>query len=268
MMPETLWELSDVNVIRSGKTILDIKHLLIQSGQFINIIGTNGAGKTTLLKILCGLLSPSRGTIIFNQTPLNTLSSWQKSNLRKRIGYIPQATEYNSELPFTAREIVAMGRTSVKPLMSRLNPSDYELVDLWIEKLGLNDQSNQTFRSLSGGEQQKVLIARAMVQEPLLLMLDEPTSGLDFSWKLKISSMVQEIQRQLHLTVLMVSHEVTSIRVNAERTILLHKGSVIADGNSEQVLTSKVIQQIYECKINIFEAEGKKHIFNQELNVK
>ena len=168
-MSENLWELSDINVSRSGKNILDIKRLQIQSGQFINIIGTNGAGKTTLLKLLCGLLKPTNGTVIFNQTPINTLNSWQKSNLRKRIGYIPQATEYNSELPFTTREIVAMGRTSIKPLMSRLNQSDYEQVDLWIERLGLNNQSNQTFRSLSGGEQQKVLIARAMVQNPLVL---------------------------------------------------------------------------------------------------
>lgn len=268
MTPEALWELSDINVSRSGKTILDIKHLQIQSGQFINIIGTNGAGKTTLLKILCGLLNPSKGTVIFNQTPINTLNPWQKSNLRKRIGYIPQATEYNSELPFTAREIVAMGRTSVKPLMSRLNRSDYERVDLWIERLGLNDQSNQTFRSLSGGEKQKVLIARAMVQEPLLLMLDEPTSNLDFNWKLKISRIVQELHCQLNLTVLMVSHEVTSIPVNAKRTILLHKGNILADGDSEQVLTSEIIQQVYECKINIFETEGNKYIFSQERNLK
>jgi len=265
MMSETLWELSDINVSRSGKTILDIKHLQIQSGQFINIIGTNGAGKTTLLKILCGLLNPSKGTVIFNQTLINTLNPWQKSNIRKRIGYIPQATEYNSELPFTAREIVAMGRTSVKPLMSRLNQSDYEQVDLWLERLGLNDQRNQTFRSLSGGEKQKVLIARAIVQRPLLLMLDEPTSNLDFSWKLKIISMVREIHRELHLTVLMVSHEVMSIPVNAERTILLNKGHILADGNSEQVLTSEIIQQVYQCKISIFETEGNKYIFSQEL---
>lgn len=267
-MSEKLWELSDINVSRSGKNILDIKRLQIQSGQFINIIGTNGAGKTTLLKLLCGLLKPTNGTVIFNQTPINTLNSWQKSNLRKRIGYIPQATEYNSELPFTTREIVAMGRTSIKPLMSRLNQSDYEQVDLWIERLGLNNQSNQTFRSLSGGEQQKVLIARAMVQNPLVLMLDEPTSNLDFSWKLKIISMVREIQREQNLTVLMVSHEVMSIPVNAERAFLLNKGHIIADGSSEQVLTSQVIQQVYGCKINILKIDGNKYIFSRELDLK
>lgn len=267
-MSEIIWKLSDIKVNRSGKTILDISRMQIQTGQFINIIGTNGAGKTTFLKVLCGLLKPSTGSVVFNQLSLNTLSSWKKTGLRKRIGYIPQVAEYNSQLPFTAREIIAMGRTSVKPLMSRLDREDYERVDLWIEKLGLTNQSNQTFRSLSGGEQQKVLIARAMVQQPLVLILDEPTSNLDFNWKLKISRIVQELHQQMNLTVLMVSHELMSIPLNAERTILLHQGNIAADGSTEQVLTSEAIREIYDCKINIIESEGSKHIFSHELSKK
>lgn len=263
-MSGAMWELSDVKVIRSGKIILDIPYLQIQSGDFINIIGTNGAGKTTLLRVLCGLVKPSKGTVVFNQIAINTLSYRQKANLRKHIGYIPQAAEYNSELPFTAREIVAMGRTSIKPLMRRLDRSDYEQVDLWMTKLGLDGQRNQTFRSLSGGEQQKVLIARAMVQQPLLLILDEPTSNLDFKWKLKINRIIQELHQQMNLTILMVSHELMSIHVNAERTILLHQGNILADGSSERVLTSGIIRQAYGCEINIFESEGNKYVFSRE----
>jgi iron complex transport system ATP-binding protein len=265
-MSDVIWRLSDVHVKRSAKVILDIKNFQIRSGQFINIIGTNGAGKTTLLRVLCGLLKPSRGTIVFNQTEINTLTPWQKANLRKQIGYIPQAAEYNSELPFTSREIVAMGRTSIKPLMSRLAKSDFEQIDFWIEKLGLTDQSSQTFRSLSGGEQQKVLIARAMVQRPSVIMLDEPTSNLDFNWKLKISRIIQDLHCQMNLTVLMVSHELMSIPVNAERTVLLHQGNIHADGSSEEVLTSEIIRQAYGCEINIFESQGNKYVFSRELS--
>ncbi|MBN2020434.1 MAG: ABC transporter ATP-binding protein [Sedimentisphaerales bacterium] len=265
-MSEDFLKLSDIHITRAGKTILHIDHLHIQSGQFVNIIGTNGAGKTTLLKVICGLLKPSAGSVVFNHILINSLNPWQKSNIRKRIGYIPQSTEYNSELPFTAREVAAMGRTSIKPLLTGLSRADYEHVDFWMEKLGLNDQKNQTFRSLSGGEQQKVLIARAMVQEPLMLMLDEPTSNLDFNWKLRISRIVRELHQQPGLTVLMVSHEISSIPVNVDRTILLHKGGILADGNSEQVLTSAVIQDVYECEINIFETEGNKYVFSRELS--
>lgn len=265
MMAGASLEASDLLVIRSGKTILNIDALHIESGQFVNIIGTNGAGKTTLLKVLCGLLKPSRGSVAFNQTSVLSLTPWKRSNIRKQIGYIPQAAEYNSELPFTVREVVTMGRTSISPLFKRLNRTDYHCVDQWIDKVGLSGQRNQTFRSLSGGERQKVLIARAMVQNPKILMLDEPTSNLDFHWKLKINQFVQELQRQMNLTVLMISHDITSIPLDVDRTILLNKGKVISDGNSEQVLTSEIIEHVYQCRIKVFECEGNKYIVNQGI---
>jgi len=258
-------KISDLLVIRSGKPILNINTLHIESGQFVNVIGTNGAGKTTLLKVLCGLLKPSQGSVAFNQTPVLLLTPWKRSNIRKQIGYIPQAAEYNPELPFTVREVVTMGRTSVKPLLVRLNRTDYDYVDQWIDKVGLGNQKNQIFRSLSGGERQKALIARAMVQNPKILMLDEPTSNLDFHWKLKISQFVQELQRQMNLTVIMISHEITSIPLDADRTILLNEGKIIADGHSEQVLTSEIIHHVYQCRIKVFECEGNKYIVNQGI---
>jgi len=258
-------QISDLLVIRSGKTILNIDNLQIAPGQFINIIGTNGAGKTTLLKVLCGLLKPSKGFVAFNQTPVLSLTPWTRSNIRKQIGYIPQAVEYNPELPFTVREVVAMGRTSVKGLLTRLNRTDYDYAEQWIDNVGLRNQKNQTFRSLSGGERQKALIARAMVQNPKILMLDEPTSNLDFHWKLKISQFVQELQRQMNLTVIMISHEITSIPLDADRTILLNEGKILADGNSQEVLTSETIQRVYQCRIKVFECEGNKYIINQNI---
>lgn len=258
-------QITDVQVIRSGKTILNIDNLSITAGQFINIIGTNGAGKTTLLKVLCGLLKPTHGSVVFDKIPMLSLTSWQRSNLRKQIGYIPQSAEYNPELPFTVREVAAMGRTSVKSLLTNLSRIDYDHVDRWLDKVGLGNQKNQTFSSLSGGERQKVLIARAMVQNPRVLMLDEPTSNLDFHWKLKISSIVQELQSQMNLTVLMISHEIASIPLEANRTILLDKGGIIADGSSEEVLTSNTIQSIYQCGITIFKDEDKKYIVNKRI---
>ncbi len=263
-MPGVSLQLSDIMVVRSGRKILDIDKLHILSGQFVNIIGTNGAGKTTLLKILCGLLKPSSGTVLFDRTSIMSLSRWKRSNIKKQVGYIPQSAEYNSELPFTVREVVAMGRTSAKPLFTRLARMDYDYVDRWIDEIGLADQRNQTFRSLSGGEQQKVLIARAMVQNPRILMLDEPTSNLDFHWKGKISRFVRELQNQMNLTVLMISHEITSIPLNADRTILLDAGRIIADGDTEQILTSEMMENVYKCSIKIQEMDGKKHIINRD----
>lgn len=255
--------LSKTKIKRGGRIILNIDNLQIPSGAFAGVIGVNGAGKTTLIKVCCGLIKPNQGTVKFDDIDLAALSSWSKSNLRKRIGYIPQATEYNAELPLTLREVVAMGRVSIKPLLSPLNKEDYEHTDYWINKLGLTGQRNQTFRSLSGGEQQKVLIARAMVQEPAILMLDEPGSNLDFNWKYQITSIIDQLYQQTHITILMVSHETDLLPPSCNRIVLLHKGQILADDTAERVFASDAIERAYQCRIKTVDVGGRKYIVNE-----
>lgn len=238
-------DVSGIKVVRSSRTILDIQRLQIPAGQFVHIIGTNGAGKTTLMKILCGLLAPDAGQVHFGPTCLTALNPWSKSNLRRHIGYIPQSAEYNSHLPFTVREVAAMGRSSVKPLLTRLNRSDYAIVDQWLQAVGLADQSRQTFNSLSGGEQQKVLIARAMAQQPSVLMLDEPTSNLDINWKLQIIALIRRLTAELNLTTVMISHDIQSLLRKEDRTVLLHAGRVAIDGLAQMVFESSLVRDIY-----------------------
>ena len=264
-MPSASLHLAGIKVIRSGRCILDIDSLHVLPHQFVNIIGTNGAGKTTLLKLLSGQLKPSAGSLMFDDKPITAMSAWKRTNLKKQIGYIPQSAEYNANLPFTVREVVSMGITSANPLFYRFSKNDHDLVDHWIDKVNLWVQKNQTFRTLSGGEQQKVLIARAMVQNPTVLMLDEPTSNLDFHWKGKIRRLVKDLQQQLKLTVLMISHELASIPVDSDRAILLHAGKIIADHDTEQVLTSDKIQQVYKCKIRIQQVNENKYIINEDI---
>ena len=251
--------LSNIEVRRSGRTILNIDGMQVQPGEFVGIIGTNGAGKTTLLRVCCGLIKPDQGTIKFDDIELTALSNWSKTNLRKRIGYIPQATEYNAELPFTLREIVAMGRTSIKPLFSWLTREDYERIDYWIDRLGLTDRRNQTFRSLSGGEQQKVLIARAMSQNPAILILDEPCSNLDFNWKHQITDIIAKLHQQSHITILMVSHETELLPPACSRIILLHQGQLIADGIAEEVFASDALERAYQCRVETVNIGGRRY---------
>jgi ABC-type cobalamin/Fe3+-siderophores transport system ATPase subunit len=238
-------DLSGIDVRRSGRTILQIDSLTVPAGSFVGILGTNGAGKTTLLKICAGLIEPTRGRVRIDDVELTRLSPWRKCSLRKRIGYIPQSTEYNAELPFTLREVVAMGRTSVRPLLSRLTRQDLAIVDEWIDRLGLSDRRDQTFRSLSGGQQQKALIARAMTQDPELLMLDEPCANLDFHWKQQISEMIERLYRQTHVTVLMVSHETSVLPPACERIVLMADGRVVADAAEEDILSPEVLRKAY-----------------------
>lgn len=254
--------LSNVSVQRGGRTILAIDDLQIPAGAFVGILGTNGAGKTTLLKTCAGLIRPTQGAVRIDEVDLVKLGPWARCKLRKRIGYIPQSAEYNAELPFTVREVVAMGRTSLKPLLVRLDRKDQTIVDRWIETLGLADRRDQTFRSLSGGEQQKVLIARAMAQEPEILMLDEPCANLDFNWKHQISAIVERLYRETNVTVLMVSHETGVLPPACGRIVLFCEGRIVADGEPDAVLCPEVLQQAYDGAFRIVTAEGRRYTVN------
>jgi len=252
-------DLSGIDVRRAGRTILRIDSLAIAAGSFVGILGTNGAGKTTLLKICSGLIEPTRGQVRIDGVHLTRLSPWRRCSLRKRIGYIPQSTEYNAELPFTLREVIAMGRTSIRPLLSRLTREDFAIVDEWIDRLGLSDRRNQTFRSLSGGQQQKALIARAMTQDPELLMLDEPCANLDFYWKQQISEMIEQLYRQTHVTVLMVSHETSVLPPACERIVLMADGCVVADGDADAVLSPQVLGKAYPGDFQTIVVGGRRY---------
>lgn len=258
-------QLSNIRVIRAGKVILNIENLQINSGNFTSIIGTNGAGKTTLLRLCCGLIKPNTGSIKLDGTDFTNLSAWSKSNLRKHIGYIPQQAEYNPDLPFTLREVVAMGRTSIKPLLQKLNNDDFKIVDDWIDKLGLTDNRNQTFRSLSGGEQQKALIARAMAQNPQILMLDEPCSNLDFNWKYQITEIIDKLHNMTKVTILMVSHETNLLPTSCKRAILLHKGKLVTDGDMDKVLSSSQFEQVYGYQFETINLGGRKYTINKAI---
>lgn len=255
--------LSNVEVRWNGRSILVVKDMQIRQGEFVGIIGTNGAGKTTLLKVCCGLIRPNKGTVKLDGRDLAGLNAWRRANVRKHIGYIPQAPEYNAELPFTLRELVAMGRTSVKALLRPLNKEDYEIVDNWIERLGLSERRSQTFRSLSGGEQQKALIARAMAQDPEILMLDEPCSNLDFNWKYQITEIIEQLHRETKVTVAMVSHETSLLPSDCSRIVLLHEGKVLADGNVEEVFKSEALERAYQCRIETIKITGRRYTINK-----
>jgi iron complex transport system ATP-binding protein len=259
-MTEGSLVLSEVQVRCPGRTILQIDRLEIPRGDFIGVIGTNGAGKTTLLKVCAGLIRPDAGSVMLDGSDLTRLGGWRKCVLRKHIGYIPQSAEYNADLPFTVREVVSMGRTSVRPLLARLNAQDRAIADRWIEALGLAARRDQTFRSLSGGEQQKVLIARAMAQDPRILMLDEPCASLDFRWRHQISEIVERLHRETGVTVLMVSHDTSVLPPTCRRVVLLADGCLLGDGDPDAILTPEMLGRAYRGDLVASMIGGRRHI--------
>ena len=157
-----------------------------------------------------------------------------------------------------------MGRIGIRPLLSRLSGADYEIVDNWIERLGLGGLRGQTFRSLSGGEQQKVLVARAMAQSPAVLMLDEPCANLDFNWKYQITEIVEQLYYQTGVTVLLVSHDASLLPPACNRIVLLHQGRVLADGDIDEVFASEALQVAYRCRIETLSMAGRRYIVNRK----
>jgi iron complex transport system ATP-binding protein len=259
-MTEGSLTLSNVRVRCAGRTILQIDGLSIPAGEFVGILGANGAGKTTLLRVCAGLIQPNGGSVSLDDNDLTRLGRWGRCAFRKRIGYVPQSAEYNAELPFTVREVVVMGRTSVRPLLAALRKDDYAIVDHWTEMLGLADRRNQTFRSLSGGEQQKVLLARAMAQNPQILMLDEPCANLDFHWKYQIMEIVERLYRRSRMTVLMVSHDVSVLPPSCRRIILLADGCIRGDGGIEEVLSPDMLRAAYRTDLAVIDAGAPRHV--------
>jgi len=204
-----LIKLDDVS-IGFGKTpIINGIDLTLTSGQFWGVIGPNGGGKSTLLKTVIGLAEPLAGSCKI------------KEDLR--FGYVPQHEKYDNLFPVSVEEMVTMGRYSLVPFGKKLKQEDTEAVTASIEKTGISKLSKKVFRELSGGEKQKVLIAKAICGNPDVLVLDEPTSSLDLKGEAEIMSLIKSLKDELNLTVIMVSHFADTIRKYADSVILVDK---------------------------------------------
>jgi len=238
-------DLTDILIRRNRHILLEIERLTLSAGSFTGLIGPNGAGKTTFLKLCCGLIKPNRGTVYFENQLISSKPFWRIAHYRRSIGYVPQQTEYNAHLPFTLREVVAMGRRGRKGLPASLDRIDYEITDSWLADMGLYDRRNQTFRSLSGGQQQKALIARAMVGQPRFLLLDEPGSNLDPTWKKQLREILDRLYAAYPLTILLISHELDLIPDSCRRLILLDQGRILTEGPRRQVLRSDLARRLY-----------------------
>lgn len=240
-----------------GRDILEVRDLAIQQGELVGIVGPNGAGKSTLLKAALGWRRRTRGEVELLGTSLARIRGWELTRLRRDVGYIPQERAAHSFLPLTVREVVAIGRTGRAGLLRPLRRGDWETVDAWLERLGLAALRGQTYATLSGGEQRKVLIARAMVQQPRMLVLDEPTAHLDLGWREQIVTTLDELSRAGDLTIVLVCHELEVLPAGCRRVILLEEGRVVADGPPADVLTTDRVQRLYGSGLDVQHTGGR-----------
>jgi ABC-type cobalamin/Fe3+-siderophores transport system ATPase subunit len=250
-------QIDDLLVSIRGHQILRVDHLRVPRGQVLAVLGPNGAGKTTLLRTCAGYQRYASGTLRALGQDLAILGVWGTTRLRRRIGFVPQLLAVAGELPVTVREVVAIGRTGIRGLMRPLGRNDWRCVDAWIERLGLHEEAGRPYAETSGGQQRKALLARAMVQEPELLLLDEPAAHLDLGAREQIVRTIEELHAQLHLTVVLVCHEVEVLPPACSMVMLLGHGVVQAVGTPEEVLNDTIVRSLYGPGLSVLHQGGR-----------
>lgn len=207
-------------------------------GEVLGLVGPNGAGKSTLLRCIDRILKPQRGSILLNGRETKKMS---RQELAQHVGYVPQA---NSDgFPTTVFDTVLMGR---RPHMSwGSSGRDIEKVAEVLELLEIKRFALRDFKSLSGGEKQKVILARALAQEPDLLLLDEPTSDLDIRHQLEVMEIIKDIVKRKTISTIVAIHDLNLAARYTDKIVMLHKGSIFAEGYPKTVLTPKNIKSVY-----------------------
>jgi len=212
-----------------GDRVIDDVSLTVRQEEFIGIAGLNGSGKTTLLKILVGLLKPDYGTVTFT---CHKGECEGMTPCRPCIGYVPQtAMLRQQQFPVTVREVVSMGVYGQSGWFSRIPKEHVVSIDTMIAEAGLSNVSNVLFSDLSVGQQQRVLIARALVGNPHILALDEPTNGVDATSKQEFYSLLAHLHSTHKITVLLILHDLTELRKTMERIVFLHH-RILYDGDA------------------------------------
>lgn len=228
------FELSDIN-------------LEIESGEFVTILGPNGSGKSTLLNLILGDLIPAEGEILFNR---KGYSSYSRKEIAKRVSFVPQ--RYYSVYPFSVYEIVAMGRTPYLNLLGFEREEDVQKISNALELVGISHLKNKSINSVSGGEAQRAFIARAIVQEPELILLDEPNAHLDLEHQISIFNLLKSLNDEKRLTILMVSHDLNLAGCYSKRIILMKSGNIFMDAEKSLVLTEKNISNVFKVNSKIY----------------
>lgn len=223
-----------------------LKHLSfsIAGGDFFIIIGPNGSGKTTLMKLLAGVLKAASGNIrLFDRN----IRSFSYKSLARRIAYVPQRLEVG--FPFSVQEAVLMGRAPHQNVLGIAQEKDMETARQAMTITEVIHLADRKLDQLSGGEQQRVFIARALCQEPEIILLDEPTASLDLSHQIRVMDLMEKLKKEKSVTVVMVSHDVNLAAMYGDRLLMLANGAIASLGLPHDVLTFQNIEATYGCKV-------------------
>jgi iron complex transport system ATP-binding protein len=216
----------------------------VERGEFVGVIGPNGSGKTTLLKIFYRLLVPQKGEILFELVPMKRID---RADIAKRIAVVAQETQLL--FPFSVLETVLMGRSPYLGHLMFESEKDLEIAKKAMEWTNISLFSERPLDELSGGERKRVFIARALAQEPEIILLDEPTANLDIHHQIDFLDLILSLNRERGLTIVMASHDINIASEFCDRLILLRGGRIYKIGTPEEVITKENIELVYGCEV-------------------
>ena len=246
-MSETVIDIENAVVSYREDVALRGVSLKVQSGEFVGIIGPNGAGKTTMLTIVNGLGKLLNGRV---RVLGHYLTAGNGHSLRKKVGYVAQVQNIDPRMPMNVREVVMLGRYGILGLLRRPGKHDWKVVDEMLALVGMSHLARRPIGHLSGGEQQRVAIARCLAQEPELFLLDEPTASLDWKAQTDILELVKQIHNLRHLTTLFVTHDLNCLPVACDRVVLMKAGLIWNEGSPGELLTDDNLSRLYDMSIS------------------
>lgn len=230
--------------------------LSVQSGEILCLLGPNGVGKTTFLKSILGFLELLDGEILLNGVSIHRLP---KRRLAKVVGYVPQA--HTPPFPFTVLDVVLMGRTAHMGMFASPSIEDREIAEQALETLGISFLKDRIYTEISGGERQMVLIARALTQQPEILIMDEPTSNLDFGNHIRVLEQINKLSRK-GLGVIMTSHFPNHAFLCSTKVALMQRNNVFTLGSVDEVVTEENLRAAYGIDVKITSMVNQ---FGQEI---
>jgi zinc/manganese transport system ATP-binding protein len=244
-----LLTLDNVGVRLGGRQVLCDVSFSVRKGEFTGIIGPNGAGKTTLLRVILGLIEPSGGQVLIDGHPVN-------SKNKAAIGYVPQKLVIDPDMPLRAKDVVALGLDGHKLGFALPSRQRRELVGAALDDVGAAKYANARVGELSGGEQQRVLIAHALISRPKLLLLDEPLANLDISSEQEIVAVLGRLAREQKIAVLLSAHDMNPLLAVMDRIVYVANGRA-ASGPTDEVVTSEGLTKLYGHQVDVVRVQNR-----------
>jgi iron complex transport system ATP-binding protein len=239
-------EIQSLSVGYSNHEVLREVSMTIQSGEILAVVGPNGVGKSTLIRAVSGINLSRAGRVLVDGMEVTRLSAQQRARF---MAVVPQARELPGA--FSVYQTVLLGRTPYLSWLGKAGTRDHAVVSLSLERTDLVDMAERRIGELSGGEQQRVLLARALAQDTPILLLDEPTTHLDLQHQTNLLNLVRLLAREKSLCVLMVLHDLNLAGLYADRVALLANGSIYAIGKPEDVLTAQNLSTVYHVAVDV-----------------